>query len=161
MNPGVIVGAAFVVTLVVLGVLWLRRYRSRKAKVAYVTALGVTVLKSQSGKFLPKEDVERIHGEVIRFWSPTEKARAIILAAFNGARLGFVDTQKVYYKGVEQNARGQTLGKAMEVSIYDPALAPSLTGHEAQHLAMEAVGIEPGHEGAHHHLVARAAGSPY
>lgn len=161
-----------IITLLFLGACgwiawrWWQRRKDRAARVAYVTVHGVTVLRSGSGRVPPKTlveaSIERAYNTV-RDWArdsgtaPTP-VRTLV-QALNGARLGFVDTPKVWFKGVEQDARGQTLGRAMEVSIAWPEdIVLSLVSHEAAHLLMSALGVPEGRDGEIHHKIAAAAG---
>lgn len=139
-------------------------WRENRARVAYRTSDGVTVLRSESGFAPDRMTVEAAIEDAALFWRPyffyllTEDSK--LDRALARLRIGFTDNYRVTYAGREINARGATSssGTAVVVSLaHGDATTRALITHEVGHVCLFALGVP----GERHHDVMAEAKFPY
>lgn len=154
------------VTAAVAFIAWrlVDEWREGRARIAYRTSDGVTVLRSESGFTPDRMTVEAAIEDAVAFW------RRIFVSLFadeekldralSRLRLGFTDADRVTYAGREINARGATSasGTAVVVSLaHGDATTRALITHEVGHVCLFALGVP----GERHHDVMAEAKFPY
>lgn len=164
MTPAILVPSIVAASLVGLAVLWWLRERARKARVAYVTRQGVTVLHPPKGATAPARDVVEMAIETaLVFWwkwaggTAYENDRQFLAGIVSRARLGWSAGPTVMCAGKPSNMAGASVPGASEVALGDPPRVVPLIIHEMGHQCLFALGV-PAEK---HHETFEAAGFTY